>query len=419
MVGELQQPAGSVRRARALEPLADAQVQLGTTQGGHAVVDRAPHELVAEAVDERPRRHLLDHAVRDGLGERRVELPALQPGGRDDGEVELAPGDGRLLEQAGRRGAQAGEPLADHLADALGAAEPGERAREPTAVAGEHRGLQLEQRPPQLRHKERVAAGELPQRAAEVRQLRAEIGAGGARHELGDLRRAQAAEPQADDALGAPQVRERRGQGLRDVRLRVAERRHQHGTRLADPAGEVAQEQERRRVGPVGVLHDEHDGRAAADGGQQIGQRAVQAVALRVGVGRHGRRQLPDPEGQVGHEPRKLPAAGTEIGPQRLGVRGAHELVERLDERPVRTPDDRVAGAVEDERAALCGLVRELPHEAALPGARLARHEHEARRVAVLAWQQRAQHRELARAAGEREGRREAERTGEPGHSQV
>ena len=204
MVGELQQPAGGGRRAGAFERLADAQVQLGTPQAGHTVVDRAPHQLVAEAVDERPRRHLLDHAVRHGLGERRVELRAVQPGGRDDGEVELASRDGRLLEQAGRRSAQARKPLADHLADALGAAEPGERAREPPAVAGQHRGLQLEQRPPQLRHQERVAAGELPQRAAEVRQLRAEIGPGGARHELGDLSRAQAAEPQAHDALGAP-----------------------------------------------------------------------------------------------------------------------------------------------------------------------------------------------------------------------
>ena len=46
---------------------------------------------------------------------------------RDRLELELRPGDGGELEQVGGARGQAREPLADHLADALGGAELGQR----------------------------------------------------------------------------------------------------------------------------------------------------------------------------------------------------------------------------------------------------------------------------------------------------
>ena len=162
-------------------------------------------------------------------------------------------------------------------------------------------------------------------------------------------------------------------------------------------------------------------GRAAADGGEQVGDRAVQAVALGVGVGRDRRRQLADAVRQVGQQPRELARRRGRDRPAASSASVvAHELVERLDERPVRALDDRVAGAVEDERAALGRLVGELAHEAALARAGLAADEREPqRRRRPSRGISARSSRELARAAGERERRGEAERTGEPGHGLV
>ena len=74
---------------------------------------------------------------------------------------------------------------------------------------------------------------------------------------------------------------------------------------------------------------------------------------------------------------------------------------------------DRVAGAVEDERAAVGGLGRELAHEPALARAGLAADEHHPAPVAARPTGQRAQHRQLALAPDEREGGGQAQRAGE------
>ena len=64
------------------------------------------------------------------------------------------------------------------------------------------------------------------------------------------------------------------------------------------------------------------------------------------------------------------PPALPELGAQDVRVGVPHELVERLDERAVRRPHDRVAGAVEHERALVGDLARELAHEPALARSR-------------------------------------------------
>jgi hypothetical protein len=164
----------------------------------------------------------------------------------------------------------------------------------------------------------------------------------------------------------------------------------------------------------VPVLDDDDQRRPPADRGEEVGDRAVQAVALRVGIGRDRRRQLADPV--RGQEPRELPAAGAEVGPRRGSIGRPHELVERLHERPVRPLHDRVTGAVEHEHAAGSGLTRELADKAALAGSSLAADEREPDTLSLGPRDQRPQCRQLARAPGERKRRRQAKRTWELGH---
>jgi hypothetical protein len=166
----------------------------------------------------------------------------------------------------------------------------------------------------------------------------------------------------------------------------------------------------------VDVLQHEDQRGAATDRGEEIRERAVQSVALRVRIGRDRWRQLSDHPRKIRQQPDELAAGGAEIGPERLRVARPHERVERLHERPVRSLDDRVAGAVEHQRSARRRLVGELPHEPALAGAGLSADEGEAQAVTVRRRDQRPQGRQLARASGEGKRRGEAEWSGKREH---
>ena len=102
--------------------------------------------------------------------------------------------------------------------------------------------------------------------------------------ELPELGVGEPTEPDPDDALGAGDVDERVGEARRDLAGGVSIRRDdQHARGRAGPH-EVAQEEQRRRVRPVDVLEHEQDRRAPSGGGEHVGDRRVQAVALRVGI---------------------------------------------------------------------------------------------------------------------------------------
>ena len=219
----------------------------------------------------------------------------------------------------------------------------------------------------------------------------------------------EAREPQAHDGVGAAQVGERVRERRRDVGLRVAERGEQEEARVPGRPGEVAEEHERRRVGPVAVLEHEQD-RAPPDAAEQVRHRGVQAVALRVGIGLDRRRQLPDTGRQVGQQPGELPAGGAERVPQLGRLEHAREVVERLDERPVGRAHHRVAGAVEHERAAPGRLEGELAHEAALARAGLAAEEGDPPALVLPRRHERPERGQLGRAPDERERRRGAQR---------
>ena len=60
------------------------------------------------------------------------------------------------------------------------------------------------------------------------------------------------------------------------------------------------------------ILDDDDQRRSPTNAGEEVGDRAVQTVALGVGIGRDWKRQLTDPLRQIWQQPRELPALSAE-----------------------------------------------------------------------------------------------------------
>ena len=230
--------------------------------------------------------------------------------------------------------------------------------------------------------------------------------------ELLDVVGREAREPQPRDLLVPAQVDQRVAELLRQVGLGVAERRDDEQAGVGRGPPEVAQEQQRRMVGPVPVLEDEQDGRVPAGRDQELDDGRVQPVALGVLVGRDGIGKVADTGREIRQQPLELAAARPEVDAEPCRIDRADEPVERLRERPVRRRHDGVAGAVEHERAAGGRLLGELAHEPALPRAGLAGDERDPPALARRPRHERPQRRELPRPADERERGRQPERPG-------
>ena len=127
----------------------------------------------------------------------------------------------------------------------------------------------------------------------------------------------------------------------------------------------------------------------------------MQTVPLRVGIRIDRRRQVADALWEVGQQPDQLAAAGAERLAQLRRVGAARQVLERLDERAVRSAHDGVTGAVEHQRSVGRSFGGELAHQPALAGARLAPEQHDPASLALRAGHQRAQRLELRCAAGE------------------
>ena len=159
------------------------------------------------------------------------------------------------------------------------------------------------------------------------------------------------------------------------------------------------------------ILEDEQDRRPASDTREQVGNGGVEAMALGVGVGDGRGGQPADSSLEVRQHACQLASNRSEVLAQlgRIGV--PHEVVERLDEGPVRSGDDGVAASVEDDRPVRGNLVRQLPEETALAGPRLAGEQRRATALGFRARHQRPERSQLARAPHKREGRSEPERS--------
>ena len=83
---------------------------------------------------------------------------------------------------------------------------------------------------------------------------------------------------------------------------------------MSGGARQMAQEKQRRRVGPVPVLDHEQRGPTAREVDEQVGYGRVQPMALGVRIGIDGRRQVADPHGEIRKETRQFAAAGAERG---------------------------------------------------------------------------------------------------------
>ena len=354
VVREVGQRRGPSAAGRALERLADPQVELGAPHPGQPVVQRPPHELVGEPVGEPGRGELLDHPAADGLVERREQLGLVEAGrAADDVELELRARPWPRA-RAGRSfaGASRESRWLTTSRTLSGAAELGRRPREPDRPADDLDRPGLDERAPELADQERRCRSVRSRIAsASSRSSGAEVAARRAAHELGHLVAGEPGEPQPDDVVGPAQVGERLRERLRHVGLGVAEGGEHEHARAAGGARQVAQQQQRRGVGPVPVLEHEQHRPSAGDAGEQVGHGRVQPVALGVRIGLDRGRQLADPGRQVGEQARELAAAGAERRPQLGRLGDPREVVERLDERPVRRAHDGVAGAVEDEGA--------------------------------------------------------------------
>ncbi len=393
MVGQAGEQATLPRPIDCLQRLGDAQVQLGAAQNAQPVVQRAAHELVREAVGQRGEGQLLDHPA----AHRRFEGvdPLELDGGRQaqDVELELGTGDGGQLEQVPGRGIQAGQTLADDLAHALRRRDLLQGPGQPQRTLLDRERLPLDERAPELAQQERVALGEVADRAGEPCVGRVDLAAARPANELPDVLLAEAAQVQAHDVVGAAQVGERLGELCGDVGLGVPERGEQEHAGLARRPREVAQEHERRGVRPVPVLEHEQQRLPASCAREEVGHRRVQAMTLGVGIGGDRRQQAVDAGGQIGHEPAQLATGAAEVRAEHVGVGTPHELIERLREGPVGGLHDGVACAVEHEHPFRGELVREFAHEAALARSGLAAHQRQPATLSHPARGERAQRR--------------------------
>ena len=399
-----------------LERLGDPEVDLRPARGREPVVDGSADELVREPVCEAATRLLDQQAAPHGLLDR-ADQRRLVHDRRAPHRVELEVGShhGSQLEDVPRLAGEPREPLADDVPHRRRDPELGRRPGETRAVRADVDGGGVDQLAPELGDQERVAAGEV---ADDRRQLGGGLDAGRQPDELADLARRQPAEADAHDSLGAVHVDERLRELGGHVRVGVAEGGHEeHPSRRAG-AHEVPHQLQRGRVGPVHVLEHEEQRCFRADADEQLGHGGVEAVALRIGVGRRGRGQLADARHELRHEPRQLSAARTEVLPQHLGLGVPYEVLEGGRERAVGRADDRVAVAVQHRRPLVGELTRQLPHETALPRARVAGDERRAAAFARAAGKEGPQRRKLLRPPGEGERGREPERAGK-GSSRV
>ena len=300
---EFRQRSAVARTARPLQRFGHLEMQLSASNAGHPVVDGSTDELVGEPITKLAAAELLDHAVRGRLLERRPQLRAFKPGAVEHIELELGSRDSGQLQQRRGAGAESSEPLTDQLPNLLRASELGHRTRElpPVALARDRTGL--EHGPPQLRHQEWVATRQPGQHPRHRGQLGAEIPTAAELDKLGHLLGAQASESKSDHTLRTPQVDQRRRQRLGNLGFGVAERGDHQRLRLRRAVREVAQEQQRRSVGPVSILDHQHERRTPARRRQQLRDRGVQAMTLGIRIGRERRGQLPREQRQIGEEP--------------------------------------------------------------------------------------------------------------------
>ncbi len=240
--------------------LGRAQVQPGATQRRQARGERLAHEGVREP--QRARRGL--RHVEQAVGQRRLQrVEALLDLGRRDGadelDVDLAPQHRCRLEEPLRRLRQPCEASGEHVPD------PG-RDRGCGHRVGPELAL-LDEQPRELGGEERVALRPCVQGSHDVPVDRT---AGGLREQLAGLRQGQPAQRQPAGAGSSAQLRQGADERVVTGDLEVAHGGDDQDGGGSEPRCDAGEQVEARGIGPLQVVDEQHQARAAGEQGDRL-----------------------------------------------------------------------------------------------------------------------------------------------------
>jgi len=375
VVGQLDDPVGVVA-VEVLDGPAHSGVQAGPAQGAELVVDALLHEGVREPVVAQG---AFDLAHQAG-GHRRVDevqgLVVVDGGRRDHHvEIEIAAHDRGHAQHLVRAGVEATQAAAQDVSHSRrhGATCGGGHIVAAVAVA---ESTFAHQQAGQLGHEEGVSLG------AGVHggdRRRAGLGLGGLGHEAAHLGFAQAAQVDADQGRLAGQGGEQvvEGVGVSGVDVDVAVGAQQDHPVVVERRGHHVGQLERRHVGPVQVVQDDHQRALLAEAAQEPGDGVVESEPRRGGVeGRRGH-QVVDQLLDLVHQLGDVTGARPEGLTHQPWVATVDDGRQHLDPGPVRRgPLRREAAAPGNHGPAPGGQGGQLLHQAGLAGTWLARDQH-------------------------------------------
>ena len=368
-----------VHLVESLQHLADAPVQPRPLGGPQLLVDGFPDQGMREAVP--PRRaqvgdeYLAPQRRPEDLEQRVGSEPTRT---LQSTEAELASDDRREGQGIPAGRGQGREAAADRLSHALRHRKP-PRDRFVPALEGALGDEQVHD----LVHEEGIAFG------LAVDGLDECGGSTAARLLLDEERHLPF--PETGERQVASVTRQR-SQDLGDVRvlsrLHCSVRRHDEHRRVAQLVHEELQQEQRRRVGPLQVVEDEHQRCVVGTTPEERRHRIEEVEARVLRLWRDGRRWRLQPP-QLRHELREVWRTGPVRNPWQAGP-------DHLNPRPVgRSPLALPAPPPEHEVTPRRGLTRQLLHEPGLPDARLPDDEEEASAAGGGVFQTRAQLHEL------------------------
>ncbi len=317
-----QRVEGVVRTGSGLHGLAHGPVHAHPAVGAELLVERRPDQRVGEAVPADRAADLLEHRRLGGLVEG-VEQDITGRAARslDHREVELGADDRRPTQGVVGDVRQARQASADHLADAFGDADLGEGEVAGPVVVALHEEAGLHQVAQHLAHEERVALGLGVHRSGQLHRGGLERMAGGRLHERGDAAAVEADQVQPADPGLPAEIAEGLGQRVGPVEVGVPVGGQDEHPQRGDRPQEVAEQEQRRLVGPVEVVEHQDHRVGLRRGRQQVGDGLEHAVALGIGLGPQRLGQAGHPVGQLGEQSGQLAGEGPELVSQALPPR--------------------------------------------------------------------------------------------------
>ena len=168
---------------------------------------------------------------------------------------------------------------------------------------------------------------------------------------------------------------------MRAVEVGVAVRREHEQPHRRRGAQHVAEQQQRRLVGPVHVVEHEDHRVGLRHLGEEVAHSFEEPVAFGLRIGRHRRGQPGNARREIGQHARQLAAERAELCAQSLHGHTRRVVTQRFGERLERRAELLVAATPQDRRAGLVRVAHELADETRLADAGLARHQHRAPRA--------------------------------------